>query len=309
MISFFFNKTTFVSYLVASFLLGLSVYMDGLLMPNKQAFSGEQVAAFFLLFIIMLAIDGIIKQQYWSANGNYHLFVYVMLSFVLPKNGWDNWMLVYLFLFWLAMVHLFVSIQKGAKEKNIFNAAFLLGLATLFYPEAIVFYPTVWILLILQGQLNFKTVILTFLPIASLALLEVSIHFFAEGATLFYAPDFSQLNLSFEFKNSMVANVWWFAILGIFMISFVSHFIDTWSKSASYVTGINSLLTLGLIAILFGFTMRSASSYAWLLLVMITAILSTRFLEKVKRRWVRELFMFSLLIGVCMSKYKFLSIF
>ena len=309
MITFFFNKTTFISYLMAFVLLGLSVYIDGLLMVNKQVFTGEQAIAFLLLFIGMLAIDGTIKQQYWASKTNYHLYVFVVLTFVLPKAQWDNWMLIYLFLFWGAMTHLFFSIQKISKDKNIFNAGFLWGVATLFYPEAIVFYPTIWILLILQGTFHFKAIMLTVLPIVSLGLLEVSIRFFLGGATLFSTPDFSQLNVSFDFKNGMVANLWWGVILGIFILSFRSHLIDTRSKSASYVSGINSLFTLGLMAILFGFVMRTTSSFAWLLMVMITAILSTRFLEKIQKGWFRELMLLSLMIGACMSKFKFLSFF
>jgi hypothetical protein len=309
MISLLFKRASILSYLIAFVLLGLTVYAEGILLNSNQQFVGEQIISFLFLSLLMLAIDWTIKRQYWAAQANYHLYVFVLLSFVLPKSGWDNWRLIYFFLFWLAITNIFSSIQSISKEKYLFNAGFFMGLAAMLYPEGIVFYPFIWVLLFLQEQFNAKAIVLTALPLFSLYLLEVILHFFLDGMTLFSFPDFSKLTLSFEFKQTILANLWWPFVLIIFIISSILHFIDTRSKSSSYVFGINSLFALGLMGLLIGFVTRNTSSYAWILFIMTTSTLSTRMLEMIKSTWIREGLLIALLAGVCLSKLEAYNIF
>lgn len=305
MISSFFKKSGVLSYLLSLALLAVAVYSQGETQGTLVLITTKKTHALFLLILCMLAVDWSVKQRYWATQANYHLFLFPFFVFALPVETWGNWLLVFFFFLWIAFNYIVAIDQSGGIITKVFNAFFFFFMGVLFFPQAIIVLPLLWILLLIKKAMNLQSFVLSLVPFVALYLIEVSIVYFLPNSVLIPSFDFSKMVLSFPLKEGLRSNLWWGIMLLLTLFAVLKHYIDMGTKSASYGSGMNSLFIMTVMAILFGVFFQSQSSFAWTLFLMTLMALSTRLFEGIKRLWLREGFFYVIITLLLLGKYGF----
>ena len=303
MISSFFKKPGVFSYLLSIALLIVAVYSQGEIEGNFFRLDFQQNIAFLVLCLCMLAVDWTVKQHYWATNANYHLLFFPLFIFVIPIEVWDNWVLFFFFFLWIAFSYLIAIDPSGGNIAKVFNAFFFYFVGCLFFPQGIVFFPFLWVVLIMKGAFNIRFVLISLLPILALFLLEVIIVSFIPQTVLIPSVSFSKLVFSFPWEPVLRLNLWWAIMMIILLFSVLKHYIDMGTKSAAYGAGMKSLFALAVSALLFGLFFQTQSSFSWVVFLMALTALSTRLFEDIRRLWLRSLLLFCIIGLLLLGKY------
>lgn len=302
MISFFYKKANVFSYLTSLVLLLFIINDQSNLLVTSTVFVAEKITAYVLLALCMFAVDWMAKQQYWVTSANYHLFVFLLSIYALPDNQWDNWLLLFIFFFWIAYINIVDLSLSEEKIKSTFNASFFMCLAALYFNEGIVLFPFLWIAMIIQGTFNLQLWLVSLLPIGALKLLFIVLSQFMDGIRFLTPIHFDQYPFEWPWSLPFLTNLWWTGFLFLFFCSMFRHYVDVGSKGASYRIGIFSLFILALLSVIFALLFHGETSLGWVLFSMTLAALSGRFFEQIKKRWARELFLILLTLLVLVSK-------
>ena len=301
MISLFFNKSKVSSYLFSVLIVIAVVYYHLRENTSQNYFVNEKNAAAFLLILCLLSIDWAVKKYYWANKASYHLLVFSLGVFALPIELFNSWMVVYAFFFWIAFIQLLNISSQGKEVKSTFNAGFFLCFGSLFLPVGIFMFPFIWVVLLIHRLLNVRLFLVSLLPFASIYLLGVMINAMFPNTSFFQEINFSAFDYTREGFSSYRQNIWWIILLGLFFISMIKHYFSLGAKKASYGAGIISLSLLAFLSFLFALLLQQVSVVAWVLFLMVVAASSTRFLEEIKRPWLREaiflIFVLLLLVG------------
>ena len=301
MIFSFFNKSSFFSYILALVLLALALYSHEIL-STSFPYDAEKHLTLLLLSSCMLAVDWSVKQRYWASKANYHLVIFSLSVFALPIESWNNWLLMFFFLFWIALNYLVGIDPSGNQNKKFLMRSFLLFRRTVL-PARGYLLSSLWGTLSIQGRLNARTAAISLLPLVSLYLLEVIFTFIFPQGFLIALPKIEQVEFSLPWASIFHHNFWWLLLLLLLLFSMFRHYIEMSTKSAAYGLGIYVLWATAAMAIGFGLFFQSQSQWAWLLLIMTISALSTRFFEGIKRNWLRELLFMLLLSVLLYGKY------
>jgi hypothetical protein len=288
MIRFFFNKSSVSSYLFSVLIVIAAVYYHFRETTVQFSFFNEKNTTAFLLILCLLTTDWAVKQRYWANKSSYHLLVFSLGVFALPLEIFNSWIVVYAFFFWIAFIHLLAISTQGKEIKSTFNAGFFLVFGSLFFPVGIVLFPFIWLVLLIHRLLNLRLFLISLLPIASIYLLGVIISTFFPSVPFIQEINFNAIDLTWSGFGSFRQNMWWLLFLGLFFVSMIKHYTSLGAKSASYGAGIFSLLLLGFLSLVFAVAFQSLSVISWVLFLMTVASSSTRFLEEIKRPWLRE---------------------
>lgn len=289
MIHFFFNKSMFSSYLLSVLMVIASVYFH---FRNETIIQGlffnEKNATALLLIICLLTVDWSVKKYYWADKSSYHLLVFSLGIFALPVQGVDNWMLFYAFFFWTAFIHLLAISSQGQETKSTFNASFFLCFGSLFFPEGILLFPFIWLVLLIHGLLNARLFLISLLPFVSLYLLGVIFDILFPSISFFQEISFNRIAIDWSSFGSFRQNIWWLLLLGVFIVSLMKHYVTLGAKSANFGAGIFSLSLLGFLSIVLALLFQSVSVVVWVLFIMTLSSVSGRFFEEIKHTWLRE---------------------
>lgn len=298
----FFKKATAFSYILSLVLLYFVVNDHSQYWPSSPLVLTEKATLFLLLMACLLAVDWIVKQQYWATAGNFHLLIFVLGLFSLPELPSDNWIILFFFFFWVSFIHLINACRKENRIKGVFNAGFLIALGSFFFPEGAFTFPFIWIVLFIYGAMSPQTLMASTLPLGALFLLEVFLAEFIPGARLAVFPNTSNVLFSSPWKERAVENLWWICMLILFFLATTRRYIDINSKGATYRAGMFCLLATALIGLVFPLLFSQLSSALWILFIMALAALSSRFFEEIKKTWVRELLFMGYIGLILISK-------
>ena len=163
-------------------------------------------------------------------------------------------------------------------------------------------FPLIWLVLLIHRLLNLRLFLVSLLPIASIYLLGIVINAMFPDIYFFQEINFSASNFTWEGFGSFRQNIWWIILLGLFFISMIKHYFSLRAKNASYGAGIISLSLLAFLSFLFALLLQQVSEVAWVLFLMVVAASSTRFLEEIKRPWLREAIVFFFVLLLLVGK-------
>ena len=302
MITFFYKRANVFSYLTSMVILLFIINDQSKTFVTSTVVVAEKITTYTLLLLCMFAVDWVVKQQYWVRSANYHVFMFLLSIYALPYKQWDNWLLLFIFFFWIAYINIIDLSRSDEKIKSTFNASFFLCFGALFFNEGIVLFPFLWVVMIVQGTFNMQLWLVSLLPLGALKLLFVGLSEFLTGIQ-FFTP-IQPIQYPFEWPRTLPfsSNLWWIVFVLIFLLSTIRHYVDVGSKGASYRSRVFSLFLLVILSFVFAMLFHGKTSFGWVLYCMALAALSGRFFEEIKKRWIRELFFILLTLFVLVSK-------
>ncbi len=280
------NPINFVILIVYLTLVFAIVNKATLFNNAKDAFS--DIISFLVLIFFGITMHFIVSKNSLTQKNNYSLLIFVVLLPFFPK-AFVN--LDYLFssVFILLSLRSILSLQNNINlKKKLFQAAFWIALATLFYFWAILFFIILLIALLYAVQNDFRNSIMPLLGIASVFILLFIYNIIFFDA-YFVASNF---NISTDFSFSNYNTISWFIKLTFLSIAIlllsINYFKILNKKSKNHKSSYALLwVSMGiglLIPIITPY--KDGSEFVFLLAPL--SILLASFIEIISKKWVKE---------------------
>jgi hypothetical protein len=255
--------------------------------------TGKLLIALFSVFIL----DFIISKNNLTQNNSYVIMVLGLLFAMFPQTLIYLDLLIANFLVLLALRRLVSLHSKLHIKKKLFDAAFWIALASLFYIWALLFLLIVIVALIYYWQNETKNLVMPLLGCLIVFVLLLSYNiifndaFIEEGTFKLYA------SLDFETYNSLEQIIVLAIAAFVYLWSLVFYFKNVADKNKKIRPAYFLVAWSSVIAILVGLIAPNKNGSEFIFLLAPFSIIMANYLETISKRWFREVFVSLVIIA------------
>ncbi|NAY91631.1 hypothetical protein GTQ34_06855 [Muricauda sp. JGD-17] len=290
MFSSFFEKTKPINYFVLSGFLVL-VYAIRLFLSIQgdwtQAFFPLEILGFAAVLLSIFVINEIVRAEKVTSFNSFAMLFFVLLLVAFSETLSDK-NAVFANMFLLVGVWRLLAIKSMRNVKHkVFDATFLIGLASLFYDWALIYLILVFLVINLYDGKTFKNWLVPWLALATLFILTFAV-LKLNGSLSFFAQHY-QFSLDVLFKeplaHSFRSKLIIYLLLMLVLIVFV--FTRTRKKGGGKLVSLRIIFMAFLLGTLLDLLKTNEAS-SILVTFFPAAIFWANFLESVKRKKLRE---------------------
>lgn len=297
MITSIFSKSKPINFvIVAVFVFLLFIITSYKLLFSD--FNGALTSSFKLaitLFLVFL-LDFIVSKNNLTQGNSYAIMTFGLLLGMFPQAmKYSDLLLANLFVL-LALRRLISLHSKLDIKKKLFDAAFWITVATLFYFWSMLFFALVIVALIYHSQNDVKNIIIPFIAVATVIILllvyNIMVHDvyirptnFQRYASLDYTP--------YNTKESIIK----FTILFTSLIWILIYFFKTLpDKNKKLRPSYFLIAWASIIAVLVAIISPVKNGSEFLFLFAPFSIIMANYIEVVSEKWFKEVFVVLLII-------------
>lgn len=299
MIASFFNKAKPIHFVIVSTVL-LMVFVVAKYYNLGNTFNLSMLAKQAFLFMICLAtvfvFDFLVGRNNLTKKNSYRILIFVLFIALLPNTILNSKLLISNFFVLLALRRI-ISLKSNKEiKKKLFDSAFWISIATLFYFWAILFYILIIAGLILYRIVDIKNWIIPFTGTSTVAILGTSymiltghefIHFFIDQIDLSF--DFSSLNSKRTIISATVILSY-----GIWSLFYFGRRLKSKSKKArpAFILVVHWTI-IGLLVLMVA-PNKNGSEFLFLFAPL--AIIVANYLEAISEKWFKDTLLYGLLM-------------
>lgn len=299
MITSIFSKSKPINFLIVFFISLLALFTAVYKLDDTQLtmIYGIKLSASFLCFYFsVLVLDFIVGKNHLSLKSNFEILLFSLFLLAVPQIVLNHNVVISNFLILLALRRI-VSMRTSKNVKNkLFDAALLIGFASLFYFWSILFFALIFAALLFYYENHIKNWLIPFFGLIAVFVLTVCY------SILFNDDFFSALNLqpqvSFDYSgyNSIqfIVAITMLLSFGIWSSVFYLRSINAKKKTtrSSYKVVFVAAIIGSVIAILS--PIKQGSEFLFLFAPF--AIVITNYIESIQERWFREVFLVAMIV-------------
>jgi len=299
MIANFFNKTKPINFLVLSVLMAL-VYIIGIQATTNDDLTFyyilKKTSLLFLLTMSIFIINFILRKNILTDDNSYTILFYILLFGIFPFSISDGNILVsnFILLFSFRRIYSLRSMLKP-KEK-IFDSAFWIGFASLFYLESFLFIFLLLFAIFIFNKLTWKNLLIPFIGLITPIFLFYTYLLLIDDLTFF--NNYWKLDLNFDYYNyldyKLLVPISFLLFFGFFAIPPITKknllakidFKSTWFILLAHIA---TALVIVLIS-----PMKNGSEFSFLFFPL--SILYANYIQITEKYWLKELVLFNFII-------------
>jgi hypothetical protein len=296
MIANFFNKTKPINFLVLSILMAI-IYIIG----NQATIIGDftfyyifkKISYLFLLVLSVFIISFIIRKNILTDDNSYAILFYILLFGIFPFSISNGNILITNFLLLFAFRRLY-SLRSMLKPKEkIFDSAFWIGFASLFYIGSFLFIFLLLFAIFIFNKLTWKNLLIPFIGFVTPLFLFYTYLLLIDDLSFF--DNYWKLQFSFEYYNYLdykllvpISFLIFFAFIAIPPITkkYLLAKIDFKSTWFVLLTHIAVALVVALIA-----PEKNGSEFSFLFFPL--GILYANYIQITEKYWLKDLLLFN----------------
>ena len=299
MITSIFSKSKPVNFLVV-FVLLLFTFI---IAHNKfsqtivsASFYIKQAGIFFTVFLSIMLLNFVVSKNSLAKKNNYEILLFSLFLLLIPQSVL-KWEIIISNFFVLLALRRMISFRSQVEVmKKLFDAGFWIGAAALFYFWAILFIIVIIATLIYFSESKLKFWIIPFTGLAVVLLLATCFNILHTDNIYW----FSHLNYSIDFDYNHY-NTLAYIIAITFLLSFgiwASFFYlqNLKSKMKTLKPGFKIIQTMFLVSWALVILAPEKDGSEFLFLFTPLAIIITNYLETIKEKWFREVFLATFIV-------------
>lgn len=299
MISSFFNRAKPIHFVIVCTIL-LVVFVIAKFYNLDNALSLSLIVKQSLLFLICLAtvfvFDFLAGRNNLTKKNSYRILIFVLFIALIPNTILNSKLLISNFFVLLALRRI-ISLKSNKEiKKKLFDAAFWISIATLFYFWSILFYVLIIVGLILYRIVDIKNWIIPFTGTLTVAILGTSYMILTGHDFLHYFNDQIDISLDFTSLNSKRTIISSTIILSyaIWSMFYFGGRLKAKSKKArpAFIL-VAYWAVIGLMVLVFS-PNKNGSEFLFIFAPL--AIIVANYLETVSEKWFREVLLYGLII-------------
>ena len=298
MITSIFSKSKPINFLIVLFITLIFFTIAKLKFENTPItgiYVLKQIAIFLVCFATILLLNFIVTKNKLTQNNNFEILLFTLFLATLPVTFIRNEIIISNFFILLGFRRMVSLRSPNNINKKLFDSAFWIAIASLFYFWAILFFALIILTLFFYTVNQIKHWIIPFVALIAVFLILVSYNIIVFDNYLLetnYPP-----NISFDFS---AYNTKTFILSITILISF-----GIWS-SIYYLTiikkkmkNIRPSFKIVFMAMLIAFSiviispLKDGSEFIFLFAPL--AIIMTNYIEIIKDNWFKEVFLFILI--------------
>lgn len=297
MISSFFSKAKPIHFVIVCLILLLSFSTAKFYTISATFNLGllfKETGLFLVCLATVFILDFLASRNNLTKKNSYKILIFSLFVALLPESILNS-NLLFSNLFVLLAIRRIISLKSNKDiKKKLFDAAFWISIATLFYFWAILFYALIFIGLILYRIVDVKNYIVPFIGILTVGVLSSSYMILTGQDLLGYFNNLIEFSFDFSSLNSQRIVISSTIILtyGIWSLLYFIRYLKSKSKKSrpSFILLIFAAL-IGLVIIAVS-PHKNGSEFIFLFAPL--SIIITNYLETISEKWFKE----SLLLGL-----------
>jgi len=252
------------------------------------------------LFLIFL-LDFIVAKNNLTQRNSYAIMIFGLLFGMFPEAMTHLDLLLSSLFILLALRRLISLHSKLQIKKKLFDAAFWIALATLFYFWAILFFALVIVALIYHSQNDFKNVIVPFVGTATVIILLLIFNVLMYD-TYLRPSDFERYaSLEFSVYNSKESILKFTVLFTSFVWTLFYYFRILPDKNKKLKPSYFLIAWASIIAILVAIIAPLKNGSEFLFLFAPLSIIMANYIEVISERWFKQVFVALLIITPIIS--------
>src|SRR5690606_30601877 len=152
MITSIFNKSKPINFVIVFFitlLAFLTARANTAIEPLTISSVFRQMGLFLFCYISILVVNFIVSKHSLTKKSNYEILLYSLFLLAIPQTTLNTNMLFANFFILLSLRRIISLRSFISPEKKLFDAAFWIGIATLFFFWSVLFFVLIFIALLL----------------------------------------------------------------------------------------------------------------------------------------------------------------
>ncbi|WP_299115553.1 DUF6427 family protein [uncultured Winogradskyella sp.] len=298
MITSIFSKSKPVNFIIVTIVVVLSFGLKIFSQINTDDFSFVLSALTLIIAIFYVFItDFIIAKNDLTTRHSYGIMVLGLLFLVFPEVYTNTNIVVANLLVLFALRRLFSLHTKRELIKKFFDAAFWIGLASLFYTWAILYIIVVFFALAYYWQNEGKYIAVSIIGLLTIFLLLLIYNitlkdkfFFESNFDIAFSLDFSSYNsLSNIIRLTIVATIYFWSLL---------FYLKSFSGKNKKIRPLHTLVVVASIIAVFIFALapnKNGSEFVFLFVPF--AIITANYIETIEEYWFKEVFVGLLILA------------
>lgn len=299
MITSIFSKSKPINFLIVSFITFLAFFV-AIYRFNQTAFSAlyalKLVGVFLCCYLSILLTDFIVNKNYLTQKSNYDILLFSLFLLVFPKVFLHIDIIISNLLVLLALRRLLSLRSQKEVIKKLFDAAFLIGLASVIYFWSILFFIIVFASLFFYSRSKIEYWFVPLLGFVAVILISVA------GAIIFYDNFFLIINsypgVSFNFSNynspQFIVGITLLFSFGIWSSMYYLRSLKKKKKVFRSTYKIVFIMWLVASIVLFIAPQKDGSEFLFILAPI--SIIIANYTETIKEKWFKELFLFIIIL-------------
>ncbi|RIA08235.1 hypothetical protein OE09_0044 [Flavobacteriaceae bacterium MAR_2010_72] len=300
MISSFFSKAKPVHFVIVSSIV-LLVFVVAKLHYVQEPFSlnllGKQSALFLICLTSLFVLDFFVSRNNLTKKNSYKLLIFSLFIALLPETILDSKILLANLFVLLAFRRLISLRSKKEIKKKLFDAAFWISIAALFYFWALLFFILIIAGLLVYSILGIKNWIVPLIGVITVGVIWTSYMIVANYDIVQYFNTLIDMSFDFSQWNSkrLILGITLILSYGIWALFYMLKDLGSRSKKSrpSYILiVIGSLVGLFIIGVA---PNKNGSEFLFLFAPL--AIVITNYLETISEKWFKEALIVGLIVA------------
>ncbi|WP_299883725.1 DUF6427 family protein [uncultured Lacinutrix sp.] len=247
------------------------------------------------LFSILL-LDFIVNKNSLSQTAFYEVILFSFFLLTTPQVFLNYRIVLSNFLILLALRRLISLGTQKDTNKKLFDAGFLIGLASIFHFWAILFFPIAFIALLFYAESEMKKWIIPMLGLIAIIIVSIAYSLIVNDS-FFYAlhidPSFS-IDLSAYNSIQFIVAITMFLSFGLW--SSVSYLRDIKKKKKTFRPSYKIIFIIFIVAGIIMIISPNKNGSEFLFLFSPLAIIISNYIETIEEKWFKELFFILLIV-------------
>lgn len=299
MITSIFSKSKPINFIIVFFITLLAFVVAKVGLVNESItteFILKQTTLLFIAYTSLLLLSFIVSKNNLTKGNNYEILLFsLFLLLITQTTGYSNILVSNFFV--LLGLRRIVSLRSSRDtKKKLFDAAFWIGIAALFYFWAILFFALVILSLVLYTDNNIRHWIIPFLGIITVFVISL-------GFSIVLYDDFFKIfnvsvDVSYDFSNynSVKYLVAITMLLSFGIWSSIFYLKNIKKKKKASRASFKTIIIAAIIAFLIVVQVPQKNGSEFLFMFAPLAIIITNYIEIIQERWFKEIFLSILFI-------------
>ncbi|WP_339894631.1 DUF6427 family protein [uncultured Algibacter sp.] len=300
MITSFFNKSRPIYFIIVFFIALLAFIVARINRVNETItleFVLKQALLLFIIFASILLLNFIVNKNSLTNKSNYEIVLFsLFLLFITQTTNHSNVLLSNFFV--LIGLRRIVSLRSPKNtKKKLFDAAFWIAIAALFYFWSILFFILIILSLVLYTDNNIRHWIIPFLGVFAVFILSFSV------SVVLYDSFFEIINLSpeisYDFSNynsvQYLIAITLLLSFGIWSSIFYSQNIK--KKKKAFRASFKTIILAAIIGFFIVIQAPDKNGSEFLFLFAPLAIIIANYIDIIQEKWFKEIFLAVLVIA------------
>ncbi|RLJ63270.1 hypothetical protein CLV86_1807 [Lacinutrix venerupis] len=299
MITSIFSKSKPINFLIVFSLSLLALLIatnkySNIVLNTTSVF--KLIAVFACCFLSILLVDFIVTKNSLSQKGNTEVLLFSIFLLTVPQVFLKWEVVLSNFLVLLALRRIISLRTQKEHIKKLFDAGFLIGLASLFYFWSLLFFLLIFIALLFYSESEIKKWITPFLGLLAIIILSISTSIIIKDDFFSYLNINPKVGFNFTVYNSIQFIVAITVLLSFGLWSSLFYLKDINKKKKTFRPSYKVIFMACVVASLIVIISPKKNGSEFLFLFGPLTIIFSNYIETIEEKWFKTLFVVLLLI-------------